>query len=127
MFFCTQPGGHIDPLTGFHQAAGRDMEMRTVDLAPSEVVAVLIQGSSDHSATRDTRLRQEGCGRADRTSRLVTGDGEKDRHAEAGSGGGTGSLPPGGQVPQTHQMLSPSDPGPFPGGDTGTARVRSLR
>lgn len=50
MFFCTQPGGHVDPLTGFHQAAGRDMEMRTVDLAPSEVVAVLIQGSSDHSA-----------------------------------------------------------------------------
>lgn len=30
--------------------------MRTVDLAPSEVVAVLIQGSSDHSAARDTHI-----------------------------------------------------------------------
>lgn len=30
--------------------------MRTVDLAPSEVVAVLIQGSSDHSAARDTHV-----------------------------------------------------------------------
>lgn len=62
-------------LPGFHRAAGRDIELGTVDLPQSEVVAVLIQGSLDPSTARETHLfvRKGGAGLTCRHSDIPAG------------------------------------------------------